>query len=85
MFGLWSGLSLLARIGIIAGIVASALGAVAYVHHRWVAEGKAIERARIEQQNQKAKSSSDRAARTPDECNDKGGNWNVITSKCESN
>ena len=52
-----------------------------YGHSRYRA-GQEAERTRIEQQNQKAKSNADRAARTPDECNDAGGMWDQLGGKC---
>ena len=52
-----------------------------YGHSRYRA-GPEAERTRIEQQNQKAKSNADRAARTPDECNDAGGMWDQLGGKC---
>ena len=52
-----------------------------YGHSRYRA-GQEAERTRIEQQNQKAKGNADRAARTPDECNDAGGMWDQLGGKC---
>lgn len=82
MFGFFTGLSLLGRIGTAGGVLIAVIAAYWFWHHTVYNRGYDAAIAAIAAENKEAVDAADRARQKVRACADSGGNWDVTGGVC---
>lgn len=88
MFGIWTGLSVLTRLAIVGGLAVTVLGAATAGYLAWrhsvKMEGYRQALQEVAEQNAAARQAAVGIAVKINDCEARGGSWNVSTGDCDS-
>lgn len=82
MFGLFGGLSLLTRLGVVAGIAAAIVGSILYYGHTRYQAGHSAAIEEIREEARERTNDATRAVERYRKCVDSGGVWDQASGQC---